>query len=154
MHRPVGLKEAALDSPSFRATIVHFSEQVEAVERWLDNFIKSTVKLTHEVAALENLINGFITATAPPVQLSEAIIDHDYTLLAIRRYGEGAKDFWNSTIGGLKKMEVTMVEPVKIFLQTDLRVFKVLSEPASVLLVLADQAGCPSPTRAIAKATR
>jgi len=120
---------------------VHFSEQVEAVERWLDSFLKSTAKLTHEVASLENLINGFLLSTAPPVQLSEAIIDHDYTLLAIRRYGEGAKDFWNSTIGGLKKMEITMVEPVKIFLQTDLRVFKVLSKPVSLLSFLTDPSG-------------
>ena len=105
---------------------MHFTEQVEAVEKWLENFIKSITKLSYEVGSLDNLVNGFLTSTAPPVQLSEAIIDHDYTLLAIRRYGEGAKDFWNSTIGGLRKLEATMVEPVKIFLQTDLRVFKVL----------------------------
>jgi len=146
------LKEAALDSPSFRATTVHFTEQVEAVEKWLENFIKSTAKLSHELGSLENLISGFLTSAAPPVQLSEAMIDHDYSLLAIRRYGEGAKDFWNSTIGGLKKLEATMVEPVKIFLQMDLRVFKVLSLTRSMLIVYTDLSGCASPTRTIAKA--
>ena len=133
---------------------MHFSEQVEGVEKWLDSFIKSTAKLSHEVASLESLISGFVTSTNPPGQLSEAIIDHDYTLLAIKRYGEGAKEFWNSTIGGLKKMETTMVEPVKIFLQTDLRVYKVLSASASLLVLPADLSGCPPPIRTITKAAR
>jgi hypothetical protein len=48
--RPVGLKEAALDSPTFRATAVHFSDQVEVIERWLDGYLKSTQKLVNEVA--------------------------------------------------------------------------------------------------------
>jgi hypothetical protein len=29
---PVGLKEAALDSPTFRATTLHFSDQVDFIE--------------------------------------------------------------------------------------------------------------------------
>ena len=124
--RPVGLKEAALDSPSFRATTVHFGEQVEAVEKWLESFMKSAVKLSHEVSSLENLVQGFLASTVPPPQLSEAIIDHDYTLLAVTKYGQVAKDFWSSTIGGLKKLEATMVEPIKLFQYNDLRGFKVL----------------------------
>ena len=47
---PVGLKEAALDSPTFRATAVHFADQVEAVDKWLDCYVKATGKLVHEVS--------------------------------------------------------------------------------------------------------
>lgn len=57
--------------------------------------------------------------------MSEAVIDHDYTLLAMKRYGEGARGYWTSTIASLRKMEVNMVEPIRYFLQTDLRSFKV-----------------------------
>lgn len=123
--RPVGLKEAALDSPSFRAATLHFAEQTDAVEKWLEGFIRSTAKLSQELSSLESLVNGFIASTVPSLQLSEAIVDHDYTLLAMKRYGDGAKDFWNSTIGGLRKVELTMAEPVRGFLQNDLRAFKV-----------------------------
>ncbi|MCJ1397981.1 SNF1-interacting protein [Xylographa trunciseda] len=121
---PVGLKEAALDSPSFRATTLHFSEQVDAVEKWLEGSIKAIVKLSHEIATLESLVHGYLNSISPPALLSEAIIDHDYTLLAVKRYGEGAKDFWTSTLGGLKKLEGTMVEPSRSFLQNELRGFK------------------------------
>ncbi|MCJ1351474.1 MAG: SNF1-interacting protein [Icmadophila ericetorum] len=121
---PVGLKEAALDSPTFRATALHFSEHVDAVEKWLDAYVRSTTKLSHEVSTVENLLNGFLSQMVPPPNLSEAVIDHDYTLLAVKRYGEGAKEFWGSTIAGLRKLETNMVDPVRNFLQTDLRAFK------------------------------
>lgn len=124
-YRPVGLKEAALDSPTFRATVVHFSEQVDAVEKWLEGYIRTITKLSHEVSTLENLVNGFLTGAVPPAYLSEAIIDHDYTLMAIKSYGEGAKEFWNSTILGIKKLDSSMVDPLRVFLQGELRSFKV-----------------------------
>jgi len=42
----------------------------------------------------------------------------------MRRYGEGAKEFWMATISGLKKMEVNMVDPIRAFLQNDLQAFR------------------------------
>jgi hypothetical protein len=37
---PVGLREAVIDSPPFRASIRHFEDQVEALEKWLEGYIK------------------------------------------------------------------------------------------------------------------
>ena len=127
----MGLKEAALDSPSFRAGFTHFSEQLDLVERWLDNYVKSISKLSHEIAPLENLLNGFFTQSALPLNVSEAVIDHDYTLLAMQRYGEGARDYWGATIASLRKMEANMVEPIRSFILNDLRLFKVNHVPIS-----------------------
>lgn len=123
--RPVGLKEAALDSPTFRSGFTHFSEQLELVERWLDNYVRSISKLVNEVGTLEALVNVFFTQSALPLNASEAVIDHDYTLLAMKRYGEAAREYWTSTIASLKRMEANMVEPIRSFLQNDLRSFKV-----------------------------
>ncbi|KAI9803728.1 MAG: SNF1-interacting protein [Piccolia ochrophora] len=121
---PVGLKEAALDSPTFRATTIHFSDQVELVERWLDGYVKSTGKLVHEVSALEDLVNTFLARSVPPASISEAVFDHDYTLLAVQRYGEGAREFWSHTISGMRKMDSMVIEPIRAFLQGELRNFK------------------------------
>lgn len=125
VRRPVGLKEAALDSPTFRSGFTHFSEQLDYLEKWLENYVRSITKLTQEIGTFEGSINGFLTTVSSPPNVSEAVIDHDYTLLAMRRYGEGARDFWSTTIAGLKKMDVNMVEPIRAFLQTDFRTFKV-----------------------------
>lgn len=123
--RPVGLKEAALDSPSFRASVVHFGEQVDIVERWLENYVKSASRLAGEATLLESLVNNFLSASAPPQQVSEAVLDHDYTLLAIKRYGEGAREFWTQMLKGVKRMDSTVVEPIRSFLDKDLRSLRV-----------------------------
>jgi len=122
--RPVGLKEAALDSPTFRSGFTHFSEQLELVEKWLEGYIRCITKLSHEVGTFESLVTGFLGQSIPPTHISEAVLDHDYTLLAMKRYGDGAKEFWTATILGLKRMETNMVEPIKAFLHNDLRSFR------------------------------
>ncbi len=124
-YRPVGLKEAALDSPTFRATTIHFSEQVDLVEKWADEYLKSTSRLISESATLENVINSFIAHALLPISITEAVLDHDYSVLAMRKYGEGAKDFWMSTLGVVKRLAALVVEPIRSFLQNDLRAFKV-----------------------------
>lgn len=121
---PVGVKEAALDSPTFRATYVHFVENVEALERWLESYTKAITKLLTETNGLEVVFNNFFNQSAVPLNISEAVLDHDYTLLALERYGEGAREFWTNTLRVLKKMESNIVEPIRIFMQRDLRVFK------------------------------
>ncbi|KAK5173725.1 SNF1-interacting protein [Saxophila tyrrhenica] len=121
---PVGLKEAALDSPTFRATALHFSDQIDVIERWLDGYVKAASRLVTEMSALETAVNNLITQSAPPAQVSEAVLDHDYTLLALRRYGEGAREYWNSTLRGVKKYDGAVIEPIKAFLNSELRAFK------------------------------
>ncbi|KAH8712153.1 hypothetical protein GQ44DRAFT_689312 [Phaeosphaeriaceae sp. PMI808] len=121
---PVVIKEAALDSPTFRATAVHFSDQIELVERWLDNYVRATSRLTSELQNVQALVDAYIQALHPPLQLSEAILDHDYTVLALKRSGEGAREFWNSTIRSMKRAESTVCDPIKAFLHNDLRMLK------------------------------
>ena len=121
---PVGLKEAALDSPTFRATSLHFGDQIEVIERWLDGYIRAASKLTTEVGALESAVNSLLAQSAPPPGVSEAVMDHDYTLLALLRYGEGAREFWQHTLRGMKRYDTTVVEPIRGFMNNDLRAFK------------------------------
>jgi len=37
---PVGLREAVIDSPPFRASVRHFEDQVDALEKWLESYVK------------------------------------------------------------------------------------------------------------------
>lgn len=121
---PVGLKEAALDSPTFRATAVHFAEQIEIIERWLDGYVKAASKLVAEVSSLEVAVNHFLGQSMPPSTVSEAVLDHDYSLLAMRRYGEGAREFWQYALRGIKRYDTAVVDPIKNFVNTELKTFK------------------------------
>lgn len=100
-------------------------DQIDAIERWLDEYARSTVKVTSEAAGLETALNGFMSHAVLPQSVSEAAVDHDYTLLAMKRYGEGAKDFWTSTLGVMKRLNVTVTDPIRTFISNDLRAFKV-----------------------------
>jgi len=126
---PVGLKEAALDSPTFRATTHHFCDQIEFIEKWLDGYAKAATKLTSELTALESVVSSFLSYSARPLFVSEAVVDHDYTLLAMRRCGESSKDMWNGLVASTKKMEASIAEPIRAFINEDLRQFKVSAGP-------------------------
>jgi hypothetical protein len=126
---PVGLKEAALDSPTFRATTHHFSDQIEFIEKWLDGYAKAATKLTSDLAALESVVSSFLSYSTRPLVVSEAVVDHDYTLLAMRRCGEGSKDLWNGLVASTRKMETLIAEPIRVFIHEDLRQFKVSTGP-------------------------
>lgn len=121
---PVGLKEAALDSPTFRATTLHFSEQIEYLERWLDGYAKAASKLVTELATIENVMNAFLAYSSNPPIVSEAALDHDYTLQAMSRCGESSKDLWNGLMATAKKMESLISDPIRAFIHDDLRSFK------------------------------
>lgn len=118
------IKEAALDSPTFRATAVHFSDQIDLIERWLDGYVRAVSKLAAEMTALQTLVDAYVQASHPPLQLSEAVLDHDYTVLALKRFGEGAREFWSSTLRGMKRAEANVCDPIRAFVQNDLRMLK------------------------------
>ncbi|KAL4896665.1 hypothetical protein BDV59DRAFT_111279 [Aspergillus ambiguus] len=121
---PVGLKEAALDSPTFRATTLHFSDQIEFLEKWLDGYAKAASRLSMDIAAMEGVVSAFLSYSTNPLAVSEAALDHDYTLLSMRRCGDSSRDLWNGLLATTKKIESVVSEPIRAFIQDDLRPFK------------------------------
>lgn len=124
---PVTLNEAALDSPTFRATAVHFSDQLDAIERWLDSYARTTSKLVHDVLALEDTVAAYLSKISPPSIANPAdspVLDADYTLPALRRAGDGARDWWGGVLAVVRRLEPTSVEPIRQFLLNELRTFR------------------------------
>ncbi|KJZ78985.1 hypothetical protein HIM_01758 [Hirsutella minnesotensis 3608] len=119
---PVGLNEAALDSPTFRVTSTHFSDQVEALEKWLNGYVSSTSKLVHDLLALEETINTYLVKTTPSV--ADGIIENDYAFLALKRVADGQRECWMQTLSSMKKLDSVVVEPIRAFLGGEMRNFK------------------------------
>lgn len=103
---------------------MHFGDQIDLIERWLDGYVRAVSKLATEMNALQTLVDNYVQASHPPLQLSEAVLDHDYTVLALKRFGEGAREFWNSTLRGMRRAETTVCDPIRTFLNNDLRMLK------------------------------
>jgi hypothetical protein len=77
-----------------------------------------------ESFTLESVLNNFISHATLPTSISEAVLDQDHSILAMRKYSEGAKDYWMSMLGVVKRLNSFVVEPIRAFLQNDLRAFK------------------------------
>ncbi|CAK7270739.1 SNF1-interacting protein [Sporothrix epigloea] len=120
----VSLHEAALDSPSFRASAALFSDQVDGIERWLESYAKSTSKLVHDFAGLEDTINNYLTKIVPPLSVVDGVIDADHTLLALKRVSDGSREWWAQVSHALRRVDSVNVEPIRQFLHGELRAFK------------------------------
>ncbi|KAH7329219.1 putative transcription factor SipA3 [Stachybotrys elegans] len=121
---PVGLNEAALDSPTFRATAAHFSDQVDAIEKWLTGYVSSTSRLVHDINAVEESISTYLSKTIPSA--ADGIIENDYTFLALKRVGDGSRECLMQLLSSVKKMDNFVVDPIRSFIGGDLRNFKEL----------------------------
>ncbi|GAW19176.1 hypothetical protein ANO14919_086600 [Xylariales sp. No.14919] len=119
---PVTLNEAGLDSPSFRASAVFSADQADSIERWLEGYVRTTSKLTHDILGLEETINQYLSKLIPPPGIVS--VDHDYTALALKRISDGSREWWVQVLNTAKKIDTLSVEPVRTFLATDLRNFK------------------------------
>ena len=75
---------------------------------------------------MESAANIFLSYSTNPLLVSEAVLDHDYTLQSMRRCGDSTRDMWNGLISTVKKMENLIAEPIRAFMHEDLRTFKVL----------------------------
>lgn len=122
---PVSLKEAALDSPSFRTASWHINEQVEAVERWLDQYVKAGHRLSMDADNMQESVNMLLGRSFPQF-ITENIIDHDYTLTAMKSYSEGLRIFWANFIKAIKGMEKNVIEQLDSLHRKELRQYKVL----------------------------
>jgi hypothetical protein len=76
------------------------------------------------MTGFEQALGFFLSYTTNPINVSEAILDHDYTVLAIKRHGDCMKEIWGSLAGTLKRLDRLVADPIKAFIQTDLRNFK------------------------------
>ncbi|PHH86349.1 hypothetical protein CDD83_10376 [Cordyceps sp. RAO-2017] len=119
---PVGLNEAALDSPTFRASAAHFADQIDSLEKWLNGYMSSTSKLVHDLLALEETVNTYLIKTIPSA--ADGIIENDYTFLALKRVADGQRECWMQTLSSMKKLDGLVVEPIRSFLGGDMRNFK------------------------------
>lgn len=114
---PVQLKEAALDSPTFRAVAVHYGHQVEAIEKWLRDYVKQSLKLADRFAQIQKEFDNFDRFPPPPPDnLSQAVLDHDYTLLATTRYGQSSNRYLLWVFNNVAQSRSTLIEPLMRFI--------------------------------------
>lgn len=93
----VTLKEAALDSPTFRASFNHLNTQIVDLLEWCDLLLARTGKLNSSMSGMRDLANDIIEVFMPDFA-SNGLLGQDYTTLACVRYSQSVKGVWTEII--------------------------------------------------------
>lgn len=89
----VAFKEAALDSPSFRASMNHLDSQLLSTEKWLQAIASLLVKIPKQAKELLSLF--LYLEYLVPSFLQDGIVDQEYTLTALRSTRDGLQNLWS-----------------------------------------------------------
>lgn len=89
----VAFKEAALDSPSFRASMNHLDSQLVSTEKWLQAIAALLAKIPKQA---KELLSMFLYLDyLVPSFLQDGIVDPEYTLTALRGTRDGLQKLWS-----------------------------------------------------------
>ena len=72
---------------------------------------------------LQDLANA-VTSQFVPSFVTQGVIDHDYSMLAMRRYAESSRHFWTNVIKKVRGHQASIIEPLVQFQKTELKKYK------------------------------
>lgn len=55
---------------------------------------------------------------------TQGLVDHDYTVLAMRRYAESSRQYWTKIIRKVKSQHTALIDPIVNFRQNQLKAYK------------------------------
>ncbi|GBL52479.1 hypothetical_protein [Candidozyma auris] len=107
----VALKEAALDSPSFRASVAHLHNQLMTTEKWILALRSSLTKIPKQVKELQSYVDSFLEYMTPQ-SLSDGLVDQEYTQTAMNAIFDGLRMIWDISLG-LLNFSIPRLETTK-----------------------------------------
>ena len=96
----VNFKEAALDSPTFRASINHLDLQIDNIEQWLTALVSSCSKVPSFLNDIQSFYNSFLEHLVPTF-LQDGLIDQEYTVQSLHTTLDGLKRLWGFSLSAL-----------------------------------------------------
>lgn len=96
----VTFKEAALDSPSFRASINHMDDQIDNIEKWIIALSSSVKKFPKYLEELQSFSNSLLEHLVPPF-IQDGLIDQEYTVQSLTTTGDGLKRLWGTSLAAM-----------------------------------------------------
>ncbi|KAG9285079.1 hypothetical protein G9A89_009890 [Geosiphon pyriformis] len=117
------LSEAILDSPTFRANVRHFEEQVDYFEKWLDGLWKSLKNYVDEMIKF-NEASNLLAQRSLPFHVEDSMIDGDFSLPAIKTFSDALQSSLTLKKKLVSDMDENLLQPISQFIKTDLREFK------------------------------
>lgn len=96
----VKFKEAALDSPSFRASVNHIDSQIDNIDKWLRAIDSSVKKIPRYIKELQTFGNSFLEHLVPTF-IQDGLIDQEYTVQALKSTSDSLTKLWGDSLAAL-----------------------------------------------------
>lgn len=92
----VSLKEAALDTPAFRAWMYYLDTCVARTENWMAALTRSFLKVPQKLEEFSSIFS--ILDHLVPNFLQHSLVDHEYTLPLLQNSKEGTHKLWTMAL--------------------------------------------------------
>ncbi|CCH42158.1 putative membrane protein [Wickerhamomyces ciferrii] len=119
----VKLKEAALDSPSFRASVNYFNSQVDQTEHWIEGLLKSLKKYPQQFNDFKEVNNVLFNQLIPDF-LKDGLINQDNSVAILDTSKTNLGSLWESNTKALELKEAEITELLSEFSKNEIRHFK------------------------------
>ncbi|KAG0170006.1 SNF1-interacting protein [Apophysomyces sp. BC1015] len=119
----ITLQDAITDSPVYRANVLHFDEQLDLLEKWLDTLSKH-LKLYCEKLSKFNLETNLVCKKAIPVGIDDALIDPNFTGAVIKSFSDALQTSLAFKTKLVSDLEDNFIQPLQQFVKTYLKEFK------------------------------
>lgn len=93
----VRLKEAALDSPSFRANVNYYNSQVDHTDQWIDGLIKFLKKYPQQISDFKEF-NSVLSNQLLPDFLGGGLVDQESTISILAKAKRDLDTMWGDSM--------------------------------------------------------
>ncbi|GEQ69004.1 hypothetical protein JCM33374_g2674 [Metschnikowia sp. JCM 33374] len=121
----VTFKEAALDSPSFRATVNHLDTQLAQTEDWFVALVDSFMKVPQKIEEFSSVFA--ILDYLVPSFLQDSLVDQEYCLVTLHQTRKTLRALWSMAFS-VFKINVSNIEKHKVEFATCVTTYRRLKQ--------------------------
>ncbi|KAI8143142.1 hypothetical protein BJV82DRAFT_611536 [Fennellomyces sp. T-0311] len=119
----ITLHDAVTDSPVYRASVLHFDDQLDLLEKWLEQLSRH-LKLYTDKLTKFNLETNNVCKKAIPVGIDSVLIDPNFTGAVIRSFSDALQTSLAFKTKLVSDLEDNFIQPLTQFVKTNLKDFR------------------------------
>ena len=119
----VRLKEAALDSPSFRASTNYQCSLLDQIEQWIDGLIRALRRYPQQYSDFRD-VNSVVLGQLIPDLLKFSVVGEETTMNVLKTAKGRLETLWNVGLDDMELNDTEVIELLSQFLKKDIKSYK------------------------------
>ncbi|KAI8646412.1 hypothetical protein BD408DRAFT_380453 [Parasitella parasitica] len=117
------LHDAITDSPVYRSSTLHFDDQLDLLEKWLESLSKYMKLYVNQLNKF-NLETNTLCKKVIPVGIDDSMIDPNFTGAVIKNFSDALQTGLAFKTKLVSDLEDNFIQPLQSFVKTHLKEFK------------------------------